>query len=229
MSPLSPCSLSAVAFDHDGTLVNSLAAVVAATNAALVEHGHAEQAADIIISNMFRATDPRMGFHAGVSDKAEQTRMSATFYRHARILAPVQCSLYPGVIPLLERLTQRRIPLAVVSNNEGVVIRRVMKQLGVLDHFSAALGEEDFATPKPHPSGLLRACELLHSTPTTTVFVGDSHPDCDAAHAAGMLAIGVTWGIHPRSEMQHFGCDYLVDTPEQLWGLLEPALKKTGI
>ena len=44
--------------------------------------------------------------------------------------------------------------------------------------------------------------------------------DCDAARAAGVRSIGVTWGIHPRARMEHLGFSALIDRPEQLLSLI---------
>lgn len=225
MSLFPPASIAAVAFDHDGTLVNSLPGVVAASNVALVEHGYPPCSADEVITGMVLATGPRMGALAKVDDPAEQTRLNTTFYRHARILMPQTAVLYPGIGGMVEGLHRRGLPLGVVSNNEGTVVRMMMERLGILRFFTAGavLGEDDAPAPKPHPGGMRLACERMGVEPGRTLFVGDSHPDCDGAHAAGLRAAGVTWGIHPRAEMAGFGFDVLVDATGELADLIARA------
>ena len=216
----SPDTISAAAFDHDGTLVNSLPAVVASTNATLVEAGFPEVPASEIIAAMVLPTAPRLGHHAGVSDPALQTTMAERFYVHAAELFPSRCQLYPGVLPMLETLAARGLPMAVISNNEGALIRRIMQQLGILRFFTTVLGEEDMPAPKPDPRGLLHAAERMQREPWWCVFVGDSSPDRLVARNAGMRSIGVTWGIHPRAEMEGIGFDVLVDRPEDITALI---------
>jgi phosphoglycolate phosphatase len=215
-----PGSVAAVAFDHDGTLVNSIPAVVAATNATLIEAGFAPVSAEAVVAAMPLPTGPRLGSHAGLTDPREHARLAELFYRHAHELAPTRCQLYPGVAELLPALTARGIPMAVVSNNEGALVRKILGNLGILHHFTTILGEEDMPAPKPDPRGLLRATERMQREAFWCVFVGDSHPDSRVAHNAGMRSIGVTWGIHPRAEMADFGFDALVDTPDELLALL---------
>lgn len=217
--------ITAVAFDHDGTLVNSLPGVVAATNAALVEFGYPPCPADEIIPGMVLATGQRMGAIAKVADPDEQTRLNAAFYRHAHRLMRQHAVLYPGVGALIETLHGRGLGLGVVSNNSGAIVRSVLEHLGILRFFTpgAVLGEDDALVPKPHPGGVLRVCERMGAMPERMLFVGDSHPDCDAARAAGVRSVGVTWGIHPRAEMAGFGFDALVDTTAELLALVDRA------
>jgi len=55
--------------------------------------------------------------------------------------------------------------------------------------------------PKPKPDGLLQICRELNIAPTDCVYVGDSASDGQAATAAGMKSVGVTWGSHPKSSL----------------------------
>ena len=65
--------------------------------------------------------------------------------------------------------------------------------------FSVALGADDVPAPKPHPDGLFQLCKKLNVDPVRCIYVGDSPTDGQAATAAGMQSIGVTWGSHPTS------------------------------
>jgi phosphoglycolate phosphatase-like HAD superfamily hydrolase len=76
----------AVLYDHDGTLVDSLPMVVAATNAVLVRHGFPAEPPQVVIDAMVYATTPRMGFHARGSDPALHPRLAEEFYAEARRL-----------------------------------------------------------------------------------------------------------------------------------------------
>ena len=56
--------------------------------------------------------------------------------------------------------------------------------------------------------------------PEQVAFVGDSSSDLGSAQAAGCVSIGVTWGAHPRSELEAAPWDHLVDTMDELNALL---------
>ena len=76
-------------------------------------------------------------------------------------------------------------------------------------------GEEDVPAPKPDPRGITAAAQALGGL-EGCIFVGDGITDVLGALGVGMPVIGVTWGIHPRSEMEAMGFDALVDSAEQL-------------
>lgn len=213
-------TVRAVLYDHDGTLVDSLPMVVAATNRVLVANGHGAAPRDAVIAAMVLPTAPRMGHHAHTSDAIEQGRLAAEFYAAARELGPVHARAYEGIPSVVSAFAARDIRQAVVSNNEGAVVRIIMRHLGLAQHFAALYGEDDVAAPKPDPRGIVQAAAALGVSLDDCVFVGDSENDSDAARAAGVRSIGVTWGIHPRARMEHLGFGSLIDRPEQLLSLI---------
>lgn len=210
----------AVIYDHDGTLVDSLRVVVAATNRVLLANGHAEEPPEVVVAGMVLATGPRLGHHAGTADRAVQARLAAEFYAAARELGPLHARAYDGIPSVVAAFAARGIGQAVVSNNEGAVVRIIMRHLGMAQHFGALYGEDDVPAPKPDPRGIIQAAAALGVELADCVFIGDSENDSDAARAAGVRSIGVTWGIHPRARMGQLGFSALIDRPEELRSLI---------
>lgn len=213
-------SYDVVLYDHDGTLVNSLPMVVAATNHVLVRHGYAAEPPQVVIDAMVLATAPRMGHHARVSDPALQARLAAEFYAEARRHGPGLAVAYDGIAELLAGVAARGIHQGVISNNQGEVVRLIVDHLGLGRHFALAWGEDDVARPKPAPDGIRQAAATLGVPLARVLFVGDSENDSEAAQAAGVRCVGVTWGIHPRAKLAGLGFDHLIDHPRELLTLL---------
>jgi phosphoglycolate phosphatase len=209
-----------VVFDHDGTLVNSLAVVVEASNGVLSTFGHEQRSASEIVAGMVHPTAPRLGLLAGVTDPEIRKQM-ARLYGDLALRCSGLATLYPGIEGMLKELQDWGFQLAVLSNSEGVFIRTILERLGVACRFFRLVGEDDMPSPKPDPAGLLRTLELSKSLPQRSVYVGDSRTDLETARAAGLIAIGVTWGAHRRSELKDLGFDALVDEPSQLTVLLQ--------
>lgn len=211
--------VAAVIYDHDGTLVDSLAVVVEATNAALRDRGLPERPAIEIVKGMAHPTIPRMALHSGVADPTIQAALAREFYVHMHRV-PHLCRLYDGARELIATVAARGLPQAMVSNNSGTFIRAAMGHFGLASSFIALLGEEDAPAPKPDHRGALLAAERCGADPRSCLFVGDSPADRDAARGAGMRSVGVTWGIHDRSEMAAMGFDVLIDHPRQVLDLI---------
>jgi 2-phosphoglycolate phosphatase len=215
-----PKIIAGVIYDHDGTLIDSLGAVVAATNRVLREQGFASATTADIVAGMARATAPRMGWHSGVADPAAQQRLALAFYAAARALSPRRSRPYPGIAGMVRALARRGIRQGVVSNNEGALVRAVLAAHGLAAHLADVRGDADVPAPKPDPRGLLQCVEALGLTPGQCLYVGDSPCDAATARAAGMASVGVTWGIHRRSEMGGMGFTRLVDRPAELLALV---------
>jgi len=52
------------------------------------------------------------------------------------------------------------------------------------------------------------------------LYMGDTNTDMQTARAAGLFAVGCTWGFRDRAELVAAGADAIVDRPEELLGLL---------
>lgn len=97
-----------------------------------------------------------------------------------------QIALIPGAREFLEYLRFYNKQIALVTNSPHIVTTPVLSNLGILHHFDTVVGYEDAANIKPHPDLLLIAIERLGADATTTIMIGDSDNDTNAAKAAGI-------------------------------------------
>ncbi len=207
-------------FDHDGTIVDSLAVVVRASNQLLAEFGRGPKPGSEIVAGMVHPTAERLGLLAGIVDPCIQQDMAG---RYDEIAVEVSggAVLYPGIAEMLASIGELGIAQAVLSNSSGAFIRAILGRLGVAPRFIALVGEKDMPAPKPDPRGLLALVGSAGCAPARAAYVGDSRTDLLTARAAGVRAIGVTWGAHPRAELEPLGFDLLVDAPSELAAHLE--------
>jgi phosphoglycolate phosphatase len=126
---------------------------------------------------------------------------------------------YPGAEEILRALSERGLPLAVVTNKPYAASHEILEKLKLAGFFKAVIGGDSLPERKPHPAPLLRAAEQLGAAPSETLMVGDNHHDVSAARAAGMGAIAVTWGYShvPHGEL---GADRLISSFSELLPLL---------
>ena len=208
-----------VVFDHDGTLVNSLPVVVEASNTVMAAFGYGAKPPAEIVAGMVHATAPRLGLLAGTLDVGLQQRM-AKRYGELALASSELAVLYPGIETMLRDLHGMGLPMAVLSNSEGIFVCTITERLDVAKYFFRLTGEDDMPKPKPDPQGLLRILEVSKCEARRAVYVGDSRTDLETAWSAGTKAIGVTWGAHRRVELEALGFDALIDEPSRLVALL---------
>lgn len=212
--------IRAVIYDHDGTLLDSLDVVVAATNAVLAAHSRPAQPRAIIIAGMVHATGLRMGYLLDETDPVRQDELAAAFYTAAHACDPGMVHVYPEISATVRQLADANIIQGVLSNNQGTLVRRWLTHAALAPHFAAMIGEEDMPAPKPDPRGLVAMMAHLGLDPAQTVYVGDTVGDLHTAQAAGIACIGVTWGITPRHVLAAQDFFAVIDAPGELAALL---------
>ena len=207
---------NALIFDHDGTLVDSINAVIICTNKVINELGVQSATADQVKAGMAYPTLQRFEFHTGISNSNELKKMSEEFYREMHNEGINLLRLYDGVKEVLDKLAAGGFALGMVTNNQGLFVRKAAARLSYAFDFEVILGEENVPQAKPHPSGLLQACAGMGSEVENCWYIGDGKPDYDAAKAAGMKCALVTWGAHPRKELLELHPDKLFDNTKEL-------------
>jgi len=124
-----------------------------------------------------------------------------------------------GMEDVLLRLHEGGRRLGVVTAKRRSTVELAFARVPVAHLFETVVGGDETERHKPDPEPLLLAAERMGADPKECAYVGDSPFDMQAARAAGMRAIGVTWGgIHERSALTD--ADDIVDTPEELLGVL---------
>lgn len=193
-----------VAFDLDGTLVDSSRDLATAVNRALPQvlpgtppldvelvRGFIGEGATVLIR---RCLD-----HIGRAD-VDADAVLGVFLEAYRGCLLDTTRLYPGVEEALDALGAWREPplLAVLTNKPGDMSRALVAGLGVSARFARVLGSGDGLPRKPDPAGLRALMAELGAEPRTTALVGDSRIDVLTARAAGVCAVGVGYGLDPE-------------------------------
>ena len=207
-----------VLFDLDGTLVDSGAIILASFR-------HAT-------STVLRREIPDHELLAAVGGPGLREQMQALDPERAEELIQVYSAhntglhdgLEPcsGVLDALEALHAEGRRLGVVTAKRRATLALAFEVLPELrGFFEVTVGAEDTERHKPNPDPLLFALERLDGAAAGAAYVGDSPFDVQAAKAAGVASIAVTWGrIHPRERLEREGPDVVVDTAEELLAAL---------
>ena len=123
-----------------------------------------------------------------------------------------------GMQELLLELHARGARLGLVTAKRRSTVEIAFGHLpGLEGLFDVIVTSEDTELHKPNPEPPLLALRKLETTPAEAAYVGDSPFDVEAAKAAGLRSIAVTWGgIHPEERLLAAGPDAVVATPAEL-------------
>jgi pyrophosphatase PpaX len=188
-----PARFAAVAFDLDGTLVNTLPAMEATWNAVLSPVIGRPIPAEEIVSTI----GPHLIDIVRLYDADNAEALTAELSKHYLSVWLTASQLYPGVAELVNELAGRGYRMGVVTSMDSGA-RTILEHFGLARHFSSVVTEDDVTNLKPDPEPVLKVAEELGVDPGEMLVVGDSHVDMHAARAAGAGRGGAVWGFPGR-------------------------------
>lgn len=211
----------AVIFDLDGTLLNTLGDLRAATNHALEVRGlppHSMEEIRQFIGNgirlLIRRAMPEGTPEAEIDAALDDFKAYYAAHIHDRTVP------YDGIPQLLTALRKRGIKVAVLSNKIDSASQQLIEYFfpGKTD---VVFGEHVGVPRKPDPTSCRMVMQQLGVQPEQVLYVGDSGTDMQTAKNAGLYAVGVTWGFRSKEVLLENGADVLVHRPEQILQILD--------
>ena len=206
-----------VLFDLDGTIVDSGWIILASYRHATTTVLGRDYPDEVLLARVGAGDLEEQMREFDVERSDELARAYREFY------APLHSELqaFPGMLELLRRLDEEGRTLGIVSAKRHDIVQLALDALGFGDTLDIVVGSDEAPRGKPHPDQILLALKRLGADPDQTAYVGDAPFDVAAAKAAGVYAVGVTWGgIHTRERMEGEGPDAVVDTAEELYAAL---------
>ncbi|MDR6536493.1 HAD-IA family hydrolase [Variovorax soli] len=223
--------IEAIAFDLDGTLVDSAPDIRHALNAALEDAGLEHFDLDTVRAWIGDGPDAliaqalcRHGIDAGDDARA---RLRQAFDAHT-LAAPLRSGrVFDGIAELFAGL-RRRLPMVVVTNKPTPLARAVLDAAGLLPFLAGVHGADTVAQRKPSPSLLRAAADRLGVASARLLMVGDALPDLLAAEAAGCPAALVAWGYGGHAAANAMPRAWRLATPQQLLlSAIEPGARQS--
>jgi phosphoglycolate phosphatase len=224
-------TIHAIIFDLDGTLLDSLADIADAANAVLEARGFPTH--DVSAYRYFVGDGARRLIHRTVPPRYRDDgplleQLLTDFVARYQASWNVQSRLYDGIPEMLDALTQRRLPLAVLSNKPDTATRACVDHFLSAYTFVAVLGQTDHRPPKPDLTGVQEALALLDVPPQACLYLGDTAVDMQTACLAGTFAVGATWGFRDRGELEQGGARKIIDHPRELLPIVDEHPQQTG-
>ena len=212
MTPISLPRPAGIAFDLDGTLVDTVGARIDAWLAAFAERGidvDRGRLEPMIGMDGRRLAAAVMG--DGAPTEEVDRRAGELFDERNRDPRPL-----PGARELLERLDAAGVTWAIATSSRPEQVAASVAALG-LDHEPRIVDGSAVEHAKPAPDLLLLAARQLDIGPDAAWYVGDSTWDMRAAQAAGMHPIGVLAGAAVgEEELRSAGAAEILATLDEL-------------
>ena len=201
-------------FDLDGTLADTAPDLHHTMNVLLERHGRRtvpiERVRDMVGGGARKIMERGFAETGAPADEALLDQLFGEFIAHYGENLAVHSRLWPGMLAQLEALAARGAHMAVCTNKVEHLSRKLLRELEIDHFFPVVIGGNTLAVRKPDPEHLREAVRQLGGSLEHTVMVGDSAPDIDAANAAGLPSICVTFGYShiPAAEL---GATVLID------------------
>lgn len=209
-------------FDLDGTLLNTIADLAQSTNHALHTLGfptHAEEAYRFMVGNGVNKLFER-ALPEDARNEENILHMRQVFIPHYDKHNADLSRPYKGIPELLESLQAAGFLLAVASNKYQAATEKLVARYFPTVRFIAVFGQREGIAPKPDATIVEDILRLSNIAKEEVLYIGDSGVDMQTAANAGVTACGVTWGFRPRTELEEFHPEYIVDKPEEIRLLL---------
>lgn len=213
--------IRALAFDLDGTLVDSAPGLADAIDRTLNDLRLPQAGLERVSTWIGNGADIMMAraltFALSREPQPEEQRDArALFDRHYADTVDAGSTLFPQVKQTLDALKASGLLMAIVTNKPTPFVAPLLESLGIADAFSLIIGGDDVPVKKPHPAAIFMVLGTFGVLPNELLFVGDSRNDIQAAQAAGVPNVGMTFGYNYGEPIATSQPDLTLDSFDEL-------------
>ena len=132
----------------------------------------------------------------------------------------VRGAIYPGVIEVLNHLQANDFKIACVTNKGSRFTEKLLSELGLIEKFGLIVSGDTLPVKKPEPEPLLHTTAHFQVSSDAALMVGDSITDINAARAAGIQMLAVSYGYNKGQDIRLMEVDAVVDNIADLIALI---------
>ncbi len=209
-----------ILFDLDGTLVDTAPDLCGALNHVLDTLGLTPMnLADVkdLIGDGARVLLSRSLAHHQVETAIEPLFDQLVAYYGQNIAR--ESTVFPSLLPILEQLDQAGMALAVCTNKPEALSRQLLAELKIDHFFGAVVGSDSLPVRKPNPGHIHGTLQSINVTADRALMIGDSANDVNAAKAARLPVIAVSFG-YTTTPARELGADITIDHFDELPGAI---------
>lgn len=214
-------SVSAVLFDLDGTLLDTLEDLYQTVNEVFDKNGYPKRTKDEV--RLATGHGAAYLLRSLLPEYVTDERAAEILEEYKPLLKKNQTNNtkpFGGIIDLLTELDKRGVSSAIVSNKPDEVVKG-LSEVFFKDTVIEALGDVPDIPRKPDPAGAKVVLNKLKKDIKDAVYVGDSEIDIETAKNLGTPSIGVTWGFRDKEELKAAGADFIIEEPAELLDVID--------
>lgn len=211
-----------IAFDVDGTILDTLDTIIHHVNETLYENGFYKVDDKKYIRKILGygseyLIEKSISFFEDQKYDKEIVRDVLEKYTKRYNSNPTHLTKpYKKIVELLQELKSEGYLIVAYSNKPDVILQPLMEDLFGENLFDYILGFEANSPAKPDPTVLNRIVEKMGAEKENAVYVGDSEVDVKTGQDTGVKTIAVTWGFRDKDLLETTQADFVVDTVEEL-------------
>ena len=208
--------MTAILFDLDGTLLNTLEDLADAVNATLNHFGCPERSLEEVRQFVGNGAERLIRLALpGKGDDPDVMQVLCWFKDYYAAHSQCKTKPYDGILEALEEV-KREFPVAIVSNKPDNAVKLLCGQ-----YFAGvyALGESSACPRKPAPDMVFQAMNAIGAD--RCIYVGDSEVDVLTAKNAKVPCLSVLWGFRDREMIEDAGATHFCRKPADLLNCLK--------
>lgn len=174
---------SAILFDMDGVLVDSLDSWWLSLNEALKEYNHKQITRDEFIKKYWGHDLKYNLEEMGLDEKI--LRFCNTSYKNH----VYGVKIYPDTKYVLEKL--KKYKKGIITNTPRDCTVQILKNLDIGKYFDVIVTADEVSKGKPSPEIVIKACNYFNVKPENVLLIGDTNSDIQAGRSAGCIIVGI--------------------------------------
>ena len=220
--PKRPKNISAVIFDLDGTLLDTLYDIAVSMNTVLERNGFATHPIEkyrIFIGQGIAKLAKRALTHQNKSSVTVEDIVQELYIEYEQRMGD-STKFYDGIPQLLDDITSHNLPMAILSNKRDFLTQKLVAEFLGKWPFKFISGARQGFAKKPEPTLAIHIAEKLGIPNEECIFIGDTPADMQTALKAGMFPIGVLWGFRNKKILSEAGAKLLCESPREIYNFI---------
>lgn len=222
--------IDTVLFDLDGTFLDTAPDLAHALNHVLRANKQKTLPIKTIRPYASCGSQGLLGLGFNINkDHDDYPRLREEFFKAYHKYLTHSTRLFRGIPQLIKFIEQQDMNWGIVTNKPSDLATKLMAHFNFDHRPLCIIGGDHPEKRKPAPDMLFEACDIIKTSPTTCIYIGDAKRDIDAAKNAGMLSVAACYGyLQADEDPITWQADYYVKRPNEILPTLQKLLTTTS-